>query len=108
MTEDIKLTREQCRACNKPAPSQAAMPTTIVPVPATPFESIFADFFDYVGHHYLVAGDHLSGCVKIFKSPTGTAKSGATGLISALRMLFSTFGVPEEISSDGRPETQHR
>ena len=104
MTEDIKLTREQCRACNKAAPSQATMPTTIAPVPATPFESIFADFFDYAGYHYLVAGDRLSGWVEIFKSPTGTAKSGATGLISALRMLFSTFGVPEEISSDGGPE----
>ena len=104
MTEDIKLTREQCRACNKAAPSQATMPTTIAPVPATQFESIFADFFDYAGHHYLVAGDRLSGWVEIFKSPTGTAKSGATGLISALRMLFSTFGVPEEISSDGGPE----
>ena len=47
MTEDIKLTREQCRACNKSAPSQATMPTTTAPVPATPLESIFADFFDY-------------------------------------------------------------
>ena len=41
MTENIKLTREQCRACNKSAPSQATMPTTTAPVPATPFESIF-------------------------------------------------------------------
>ena len=90
MTEDIKLTREKCRSCNKSAPSQAAMPTIVAPVPAIPFESIFADFFDYAGHHYLVAGDRLSGWVEIFKSPTGTAKSGATGLISALRMLFST------------------
>ena len=104
MTEDIKLTREKCRSCNKSAPSQAAMPTIVAPVPATPFESIFADFFDYAGHHYLVAGDRLSGWVEIFKSPTGTAKSGASGLISALRLLFSTFGVPEEISSDGGPE----
>ena len=95
--------QEQC-FCNKSAPSQAAMPTIVAPVPATPFESIFADFFDYAGHHYLVAGDRLSGWVEIFKSPTGTAKSGASGLISALRLLFSTFGVPEEISSDGGPE----
>ena len=75
MTEDIKLTRKQCRACNKSAPSQAIMPTTIAPKPATSFESIFADFFDYPGHHYLVAGDRLSGWVEIFKSSTGTAKN---------------------------------
>ena len=65
MTADIKLTREQCRACNKAAPSQATMPTTIAPVPATPFESVLADFFGYAGHHYLVAGDRLSGWVEI-------------------------------------------
>ena len=61
-------------------------------------------FFDFGGCHYLVAGDRLSGWVEIFKSPHGTAKTGAQGLIAALRALFATFGVPEEISSDGGPE----
>ena len=30
--------------------------------------------------------------------------SGAKGLCEALRRIFATFGVPEEISSDGGPE----
>ena len=34
----------------------------------------------------------------------GTTKAGAQGLTAALREIFATFGVPEEISSDGGPE----
>ena len=86
------------------APSQAAVPAMPTHTPSTPFEAVFADFFDYAGCHYLVVGDRLSGWVEIFKSPHGTTHSGANGLIAALRILFSTFGVPEEISSDGGPE----
>ena len=104
LTEDIRATRDSCSACNRSAPSQAAMPSRPTPVPSTPFESIYADFFDYAGNHYLVAGDRLSGWVEIFKAPSGTAQSGANGLILVLREMFATFGVPEDISSDGGPE----
>ena len=104
MTKDIQSARERCTACNRNAPSQAALPPTLSPVPATPFESIYADFFDFGGCHYLVAGDRLSGWVEIFRAPHGTTQAGAQGLIAALRTLFATFGVPEDISSDGGPE----
>ncbi len=104
ITKDIQAMRDQCVTCNKNAPSQAALPPVPSPIPSTPFESIFADFFDYRGHHYLVAGDRLSGWVEIFQAAHGTAHAGALGLITALRTLFARFGVPEEISSDGGPE----
>ena len=104
MTNDIRAVREHFSACNRSAPSQAAMPANPSPVPSTPFESILADFFDFGGCNYLVAGDRLSGWVEIFKAPHGTAQAGAQGLIAALRALFATFGVPEEISSDSGPE----
>ena len=45
MTNDIRAVREHCSACNRSAPSQAATPPIQSPVPSTPFESIFADFF---------------------------------------------------------------
>ena len=99
----IRAVREHCSACNRSAQSQAATPAIPSPVPSTPFESILADFFDIGGCHYLVAGDRLSGWVEIFKAPHGTAQACAQGLITALRALFATFGVAEEISSDGGP-----
>ena len=104
MTEDINKIRRNCISCNRNAPSQAPLPTTPTIPPSTPFEKVFADFFDCVGQHYLVIGDRLSGWCDIFRSPHGTPQAGAEGLITCLRNYFARFGVPEEISSDGGPE----
>ena len=104
ITADIHRTRAGCDTCNKNAPSQASTPSTPANPPSTPFEEVFADFFDFGGHHYLVVGDRLSGWVEIFSTPTGTSKAGALGLIACLRSFFATFGVPQELASDGGPE----
>ena len=47
MSNDIRNTREGCTKCNRNAPSQAATPPVPSPPPSTPFEAVFADFFDY-------------------------------------------------------------
>ena len=88
---DIHDTRDRCADCNRNAPTQAATP-------------VFADFFTYGGRHYLVVGDRLSGWGEVFGSPAGTTLAGAAGLIRHLRSFLATFGVPEELSSDGGPE----
>ena len=61
-------------------------------------------FFQFAGHHYLVIGDRLSGWSEIYSAPSGTEYSGAKGLVQCLRLFFRTFGVPDEIASDGGPE----
>ena len=66
MTVDKCTTRETCNECNRNAPSQAAAPPIPSSAPSTPFESVFADFFDYGGRHYLVVGDRLSGWVEVY------------------------------------------
>ena len=104
MSLDIQSIRMKCRECNRNAPSQAAIPSEPAIPPLTPFEQVFADFFEFAGHHYLVAGDRLSGWCEIFSTPSGTAYAGARGLVGCLRSLFSTFGIPDELSSDGGPE----
>ena len=90
--------------CNTNAPSQAPLPAEPIRPPSTPFEQIFGDFFSFGGHHYLVVGDRLSGWSEVYSTPSGTPQAGAKGLIRCLRSFFATFGVPEEISSDGGPE----
>ncbi|XP_020901236.1 uncharacterized protein K02A2.6, partial [Exaiptasia diaphana] len=104
MSKDIKKARDSCADCNRNAPSQAATTPISSPPPATPFEAVFADFFDHGGHHYLVVGDRLSGWVEVLGSKAGTNLAGAVGLIRHLRAFFATFGVPEELSSDGGPK----
>jgi len=84
---------------NKPSlPSSPATP------PSTPFQRVFADYFDFAGHHYLVIGDRLSGWPEIFSAPKGSGLAGSKGLVACLRSFFAVFGIPEELSSDGGPE----
>lgn len=104
MSKDIRATREGCADCNRNAPSQAATPLLPSSPPSTPFEAVFADFFDYGGRHYLVVGDRLSGWVEVLSSTAGTNLGGSAGLVRHQRSFFATFGVPEELSSDGGPE----
>ena len=104
ITNDIQHMRDSCSVCCKNAPSQAPLPAVSPDIPSTPFESIFADFFEDSGYHFLVAGDRLSGWVEVYSSQAGSSKAGSSGLIAHLRTLFATFGVPMTMSSDGGPE----
>ena len=65
---------------------------------------ICSNFFQLAGNHYLVVVDRLSGWPEVVQVKTGNGPSGAKRLCQALRQVFATFGVPEEISSDGGPE----
>ena len=86
------------------SPSQPRLPAFQPHIPTTPFESICCDYFFHKGWYYFVAADRLSGWTEQSRIKPGTAESGATGLCTALRKLFATFGVPVELASDGGPE----
>ena len=105
MTQDIHNIRDSCAHCNQNAPSQAATPPLPSHPPTTLFQKIFADYFDYAGRYFLIVGDRFSGWSDVFGTPAGTIVTGANALVRLLRSYFATFGVPEEISSDGGPES---
>ena len=64
-----------------------------------PFQCVCADFFHYKGIHYLVVVDRYSNWPIIER-----ATEGSQGLISCLRRIFTTFGIPNECAMDGGPE----
>ena len=96
ITNDIQATRANCSHCNRMAPSQAALPPTHPTLPEYPFQCICADYFHYQGHTYLIIVDRYSNWPIVER-----AKDGAQGLINVLRQ---TYGIPDELSSDGGPE----
>jgi len=104
MTSDVHHVRDSCAYCNHNAPSQAAPTSMPSDPPSTPFEKIFADYFDYRGRHFLFIGDRFSGWTDVFGIPSGSDITGAAALTRLLRSYFATFGVPKEISTDGSPE----
>ena len=99
ITQDIESTRRGCIHCEKMAPSQPSAPPTPLTYPEYPFQHLCADFFTHAGKHYLVLVDRYSNWPVVER-----AHSGADGLISTLRKCFSTYGIADELSTDGGPE----
>lgn len=96
ITGDIQKIRDSCASCNRMAPSQPQAPPAEINHPAYPFQMICADFLSFKGRHYLVIVDRYSHWPIIEKST-----EGSKGLIDCLRRVFATFGVPDEIATDG-------
>ena len=99
MSPAINNVRAQCSACNRIAPSQPSLPPTPPILPAYPFQAIAADYFQYAGQNYLVAVDRYSNWPIVEHSA-----NGSQGLINTLKKIFTTFGIAEELSSDGGSE----
>ena len=96
---DVHNTRLECTHCNRNAPSNPSAPPKPTPDPAYPFQLVCADYFTIKGSNYLVVVDRYSNWPIVER-----AEDGAKGLIRSLKTTFTTFGIPEEIASDGGSE----
>ena len=96
---DITRVREECTHCHRIAKSHPMMPPEDISPPEYPFQKICSDYFSYNNVDYVVIVDRYSNWPMVFKS-----ESGAQGLVKRLREVFVTFGVPEELTSDGGPQ----
>ena len=99
MTPAIEEIHARCTSCNRMAPSQSNAPHTPPIRQVYPFQAICADYFSYSSQHYLVAVDGYSNWPMAEE-----IAEGSKGLIAALRRVFVTFVISEELSSDGGPE----
>ena len=98
---DITRIRNECHHCHRMAKSNAMeAPEDIIP-PEFPFQKVCCDYFTFLGQSYLVLVDRYSNWPIVFKQP-----GKADQLIKRLRDIFETFGVPEELTSDGGPHLQ--
>ena len=99
ITPQIKETRDKCKSCHEYAPSQPSAPPLPLPQPDYPFQHVVSDYFQAGGFHYLVIVDRFSGwpTVQFCGSSVGSSKQ----LQGWLRQYFATYGIPEELSTDG-------
>ena len=78
------------------------MPPTSPILPEYPFQSICSDYFTLQGTNYLVTVDRYSNWPSVQRGGLGEANS--KGLITEIKKHCATFGIPEELSSDGGPQ----
>ncbi len=95
----VRQTRKQCRQCNEQAPSQSEEPAIISRQPETPFEQTVADLFHLEGHTFLAYADRFSGWLEVEKMANGDFRCVRRSLLR----WFQTYGVPEELATDGGP-----
>ena len=99
MNKHIQQVRDNCRRCNEIAPSQRKETLTRTPTPDYPFQQVVTDLFHMSGATYLIYADRFSGWIEVSKTNNANTKV----VCNILRRYFMTFGVPEELSSDGGP-----
>ena len=93
---DIARYREACQACHKMAKSNPSLPPYDPPEPEYPFQYLAADYFHYGNKDYCVVVDRYSHWPTV-----AMADQGARGFCSQLRRMFSTFGICQELATDG-------
>ena len=100
MNKQIHQIRDNCRRCNETAPSQPAEPMVKTHNPThNPFQQVATDLFHMAGRTYIIYAERFSGWTEVsFTNHPNTAT-----VCEILRKHFTTFGVPEELSSDGGP-----
>ena len=95
----VRQMRKQCRQCNEQAPSQTEEPGVISRPPETPFEQSVADLFHLEGHTFLAYADRFSGWLEVEKLKNSDFRCVRKSLLR----WFQTYGVPEELATDGGP-----
>ena len=95
ITTDIARVRDQCTRCHQAAKSNPIQPPADITPPYYPFQMICSDYFNDNSKEYVVIVVRYSNWPLVYRS---------AGLVIRLLETFVTFGIPDEVTSDGRPQ----
>ena len=84
------------------APWNPKLPPYDPPLVEYPFQEVCCDYMSLNGISYLITVDRCTNWPDVRRARN--ENRGAQGLIVSLRELFTTFGIPEVLTSDGGPE----
>jgi transposase InsO family protein len=99
MNQAIKDMVEKCVTCAKlrPEPKEPLMPSEL---PSRPWERVASDLFELEGKSYLLIVDYYSRWIE-FRHVTKTL---ASSIITAMKEIFATHGIPDVVISDNGPQ----
>lgn len=99
MLNDIRNFIISCKSCNKYKRANIKEPLLAHEFTKHPYLKLGVDFAEIAGHTFLLVVDYYS---KWFEALKVNSKSAYT-VIKELKILFSRFGIPNEIISDNVP-----
>ena len=101
LRDDLESMRKACEECQENQPSQPKEPPKTPESPAYPFQKLHSDYFQLAGKHFLLLVDAFSGFPFVYEAAHGGT---AEELKKHLMDCFTTYGIPEELMSDGGPQ----
>ena len=96
MGKQIEDDVSYCEPCQIHSRSQRKVPAIPVESPSRPWQKLGMDLFFQDSHWYVIIADYYSKYPWIKKLEAISSKE----VISALKLCFSEFGVPDEVTSD--------
>ena len=97
MSKELKEYLKSCNFCQTNAPAQHREPLMPSAVPSAPWSHVATDIFFHNSKAWLVTVDILSRYLEIQELPHTTSSV----VIGRLKALFSRYGIPDMLSSDG-------
>jgi len=99
VSNEMGMFIKQCPHCEQSTtPPRELMIST--PLPSHPWEKVGADLFELDKISYLIVVDYFSRFPKVIKLTSTTSRS----IITALKSIFSRYGVPATLLSDNGPQ----
>lgn len=99
MSKDIELLINNCQTCQKYMKSNYKEPIKFHEIPQLRWTKIGMDILNKLNKDYLIVVDYFSKWLDIIELKNKTVKE----IISHLKIIFSTHGIPKEIVSDNSP-----
>lgn len=104
ITKDIEQVVKQCSACMENSSSNHKEPLIPHEIPPAPWHTLASDLFELDGHHYILLADAYSKMPFVRHLP----KQTSSGVITFLKNIFSTQGVPTKLFTDNGPQYASR
>lgn len=96
LSQQLKDIIRECHTCVK----ESSPPREPLIKSKLPWQKVATDLFILDGVNYLLAVDYFSRYPEIVKLSSTTSKT----IITALKSIFSRFGIPETVISDNGPQ----
>ncbi|XP_013142506.1 PREDICTED: uncharacterized protein K02A2.6-like [Papilio polytes] len=89
-----------CAACREQRDAPPRAPPVPYVWPSEPWARLHADFLQHGGRYYLLVIDAHSKWIEVFHMSNGTT---ASAVENKFREMFSRFGIPRQLVTDGGP-----
>lgn len=100
INHDIKNLVKHCVSCEQHKPKNQREPLRQHSDGKRPWDKIATDLFMIENRNYLVVVDYFTNFIEVDYLPSTTSNA----VIEKMKKLFTRFGIPREIISDGGPQ----